>query len=336
MNKQDLCLVTGAAGFIGSHLTDELVKRGFKVRVLVKPGEPVKNIAGLIKQGTVEVVEGNLLDKAALKRACRGVALIFHLAAKSDFSFVSYKPYYEINFIGTKNLVECAGKGLKRFVYYSTILASGLPGTRKPVDESFAGQPNNFYGESKRAAEDYLIGLYREKKFPVTIIRPTTVYGPREVAVQYFLFKTIQDGKFVMIGNGKNLMSYVFVKNLVDATIDAASSAKALGQAYYINDKRPYSFGEVVRSVYEVMGKKPGGWHIPFILALLGAAAYKLACDLLRMKPMIYPSRVKTMVLNYVYSVKKAEKDFAYQPKYNLEQGVKETYLWYKSEGYLK
>jgi len=336
MDKKDFILVTGAGGFIGSNLTEELVKRGFKVRVLLKTGETDLNIRDLIKSKKIDVVVGDLLNVASLKKACKNINIVFHLAAKADLEFDVYEPYFKTNVLGTKNLVSCCDEKLKHFVFYSSILAVGLPNTSRLLDESYIGLAQHAYGRSKKEAEEYLLNEYLIKNFPITIFRPTTVYGPKELAVQYFLFKTIQDGKFMMIGNGKNLMSYIYVKNLVDATIKVVDSKKALGQIYFMNDKRPYSFKEVVAEIYKVMGKKPPIINIPFLVAYLGAALFQSVCNLVKVKPLIYPSRVKTMVLNYAYSIKKAEKDFGYQPKYDLASGIKESYDWYKRNGYLK
>lgn len=334
MDKNDLIFITGAGGFIGSNLTEELVVHGYKVRVLLKNGESEKNIKHLVKK--IEVVRGNLLDKSSLIKACKGISVVFHLAAKADMDKDIYKPYYVINVKGTQNLVEACSNNLKKFVFYSSILAVGLPNTSILLTEDYQGVPKHSYGRSKKEAEDYLISLYQNKKFPVTILRPTTVYGPRETAVQYFLFKMIQEGKFFMIGKGDNLMAYVYVKNLVDATIEAAKSKKTDGQIYFINDAKPYEYKDVANTIYTVLNKKLSKIYIPFWFAYVGSAMFGHLCKLIGVKPLIYPSRVKTMVLNYAYSIEKAQHDFGYSPKYNLSMGVEETYNWYKSNKMLK
>lgn len=138
-----------------------------------------------------------------------------------------------------------------------------------------------------------------------------------------------------MIGSGDNLMSYVYIKNLVDATISITFFRKTIGEIYFINDEHPYEFRKIVKAIYRVMDKKPPTFYVPFLLAYCGAFMYELVCKILGIKALIYPSRVKTMVLNYAYSVKKARTDFGYKPRFNLEKGIKETYLWYVKNGYL-
>lgn len=334
MNKKDLILVTGAGGFIGSNLTERLVSGGYKVRVLLKNGESDYNIKDVLDK--VEVIRGDLLDTNSLIKACKGVSVIFHLAAKADMDKDVYQPYYQINVKGTKNLVEACSSKLKKFVFYSSILAVGLPNTNELLTEKHQGTPRHSYGKSKKEAEEYLMSLYRSKRFPATIIRPTTVYGPRETAVQYFLFKMIQEGKFIMIGKGNNLMAYVYVKNLVDATIGAARSNKTDGEIYFINDKKPYQFKDVIAAIYKILDKKTPKIYIPFWLAYLSAAFFQFFCKLIGIKPLIYPSRVKTMVLKYAYSIEKAQQDFGYNPKYDLLKGIEETCNWYKNNSMLK
>lgn len=335
MRQQNLILVTGAAGFIGSNLTRELLRRGYRVRAMVKPGESEINIADLKENKKLEIVYADLANKDKLKKICQGVEIVFHLAAKRDMSTDTYQPYFRTNVLGTANLMKACDKTLQHFMAYSSILATGLPNTNKLIDESFEGAPKHFYGKSKKEMEELLLREHRENGFPVTIIRPTTVYGPHETVVQYFLFKTIAQGKFFLIGNGENLNSYVYVGNLVDATIAAALTDKTLGQIYFINDKVPYKFKDIIKTIYLVMGKQPPGFRIPFPVAYFGAAVFASLSRVLGKEPIIYPSRVKTMVLKYAYSVKKAEKDFQYKPQYDLEKGIEQTYYWYKENGYL-
>lgn len=334
--KKELVLVTGAAGFIGSNLTAELVKRGYTVRVLVRPGELTKKIDELIKNKKIEIFVGDITDKKAMEMACRGVSMVYHLAAKADLDQDIDEPYWKVNVQGTQNLVESCSPTLKRFVAYSSILATGLPNTKELLTEKYQGTPKHAYGRSKRQEEEYLLEEFKNRKFPVTIIRPTTVYGPGDLILQYFLFKVISEGKFFMIGDGNNLMSYVYVKNLVDATIAAATSSSSLGQIYYINDETPYRYKNVINSIYKVMGKKRTKFYLPYFVAFVGSAVFSFLCKLIGIKPLVYPSRVNTMVLNYAYSIEKAKNDFGYAPRHDLEMGIRETYDWYRKNGYLK
>src|SRR3972149_5172038 len=152
-----LVLVTGGGGFIGSHLTYELVRRGYKIKVLIKRNETLRNLQDLVKMHKVEVIKGDLLDKNSLKKACEDVDVVFHIAAKTDLATKSYEPYYETNYIGTKNLVESCKGNLKKFVFFSSMLAVGLPNSRRKINENYVGEPQSYYGLSKRIGEGYLL-----------------------------------------------------------------------------------------------------------------------------------------------------------------------------------
>jgi len=327
-------LVSGASGFIGANLVRELLKRKFRVRVIIKPGDSASNIKDLITSKKVETVVADLRSKKSLKNVAEGIDVIFHLAAKTDLSTKNYKPYYENNFLATKNLVEVCKK-VKCFIHYSSILTVGLPNTKEPLDEDYQGSADTYYGRSKKKTEDYLLNKHRRDHFPVIILRPSTVYGPYETLVQYQLFKVIKENKFFMIGSGNNLISYLFVGNLVDITINAINQKEALGKIFFINDARAYKYSDVVRTIYKVMNKNMPSFKMPFVIAIIGAYFYSKLCQLIKIKPLIYPSRVKTMVLNYVYSISKAKKILKYRPKDNLYDGVQITYNWYKERGML-
>lgn len=327
-------LVTGASGFIGANLVKELLRRKFRVRVVVKPGDSANNIKDLITTKKVDVFVADLRNKKSLKNVAKGIDVIFHLAAKTDLTTESYKPYYENNFLATKNLVEVCKK-VKCFIHYSSILTVGLPNTKKLLSEDYQGTADTYYGRSKKETEDYLLNKHRKDHFPVIIFRPSTVYGPYEILVQYQLFKVIKENKFFMIGSGNNLMSYLFVGNLVDITINAINKKEAYGKIFFINDARAYKYSDVARTIYKVMNKNMPSFKMPFVIAIIGAYFYSKLCQLIKIKPLIYPSRVKTMVLNYAYSISKAKIILKYKPKYNLYDGVQITYNWYEERGML-
>jgi len=333
--KNKNILVTGAGGFIGSNLMEELLKKGYKVRALLKKGESTKNILNFIKNPNLEIVRGDLRDKRLTKKICKNIGIIYHLAAKTDLSTDNYRSYYLNNVIATKNLVESSEKNIIRFIYFSSILAVGLPNTSKLLDEKYIGTTSSFYGKSKKEAEEYLVSEYRRRKFPVVIFRPSTVYGPKEVAVQYLLFKVIKEHKFLMIGNGKNLNSYVYVKNVVGACLKVLNYKKVLGEIYFICDERPYKLDEIIKTICKISKTKLLPINVPYFIAYSGSFFYSKLCKLIGLKALIYPSRVNTIVLNYAYSIKKAKIDFNYDPKYSLSAGVSETYEWYKNNNYL-
>lgn len=329
MNK---VLVTGAAGFIGSHLVDALVARGDSVRCLVRKRDSLK----FLPKNKVEIVYGDITDKKSLIPAVRGVETIYHLAAKTDFGGRTWEEYYRPNVLGTRNLIDLAIKEkVKRFVFFSTIRTIGLKDSKIPINETVSYHPLNFYDRSKVEAEQLLIRAYQEKELPIVILRLSSVYGPRDRGTYYSFFKTIAKGRFFIIGNGKNLVSFVYVGNVVNATLLAGESKKAIGQTYFLNDDRPYTMRELSKTIANAFGKKLPSFYLPESLGYL--AGYGLAglSKVLRFKPPLTPERIKNLTISYVFDISKAKRELGYSPKIGLKEGVKLTADWYKRYGWI-
>jgi len=325
-------LVTGAAGFIGSHLIDALVTRGESVRCLVRKKD---NLEFLPKE-KVEIVIGDITDKKSLFSAVSGVDVIYHLAAKTDFEGRTWEEYYYPNVLGTKNLVDLAVKeGVKQFIFFSTIRTIGLRNSRKPVNESAPYAPLNFYDRSKVEAEKLLQEAFQKNKLPITIIRPSSVYGPRDKGTYYSFFKAIAQGKFFLIGRGNNLVSFVYVGNVVTAALLVKGNKKAVGQIYFINDERPYIMKELSKTIALAFGRRLPSFHLSTSLGYLAGYTFEGLGKVFGFKPPLTLERVKNLTISYVFDISKAKKQLGYQSKISLQEGVRRTVVWYKKYGWI-
>lgn len=325
-------LVTGAAGFIGSHLVDSLVKEGKSVRCLVRRKDSLK----FLPKDKVEIIVGDITDKKSLIPAVKGVEIIYHLAAKTDFEGKSWEEYYQPNVLGTKNLIDLAIKEkVKRFVFFSTIRTVGLSDSTKPIDETASYDPQNFYDKSKVEAEKLLLAAYKKNRLPVVILRPSSVYGPRDRGTYYSFFKTIAQGRFFLIGDGKNLVSFVYVGNVVDAALLAGEKNKADGQIYFVNDEKPYTMEELAKTIARAFGKKLPSFRLPTTLGYLAGYSFFYLGKIFGFKPPLTPERVKNLTINYIFDINKAKKELGYTPKIGLEEGVKIAADWYKKHGWI-
>ncbi|UCB52931.1 MAG: NAD-dependent epimerase/dehydratase family protein, partial [Candidatus Zixiibacteriota bacterium] len=238
MSENLSTLVTGANGFVGSHLAEGLLERGYRVRCLVRKTSDLRWLSGL----EVEYFYGDVADKESLKGVCGNVDLVFHAAGLT--SARSRKEYLRANAEGTRNLVEvCLEQNpkLQRFVYVSSQAAVGPGVDERPLDETAPSRPITDYGESKLEGER--IVLEHVSQLPVTVVRPPAVYGPRDTDVLGF-FKVASRGFRVSFGKGESFLSLVYVKDLVDGIIRAAENPKSLGQTYFIADDKVYSWRE--------------------------------------------------------------------------------------------
>ncbi len=327
-------LITGAAGFIGSHLVDLLLEEGEpikRLRLLIPKGVSTKNISRAIEK-KVDVIFGDIRDKKVVKKAMEGVEVVYHLAARIDFDGKSYEEYEGVNVEGTQNLLDaCRGKKIQKFVFFSSIAVFGLPagiGNIVNWDESFPKKYTNYYGQSKFEAEKRVIKAHEEWGIPYAIIRPASVYGPREQGPTLALYRAIKQNRFFMIGNGDNKMHYVFVRDLVGGARQAQLSLVRNGD-YILAGDQPVKLSDLIKHIAGSIGKTVPSWYIPTDVALILSYVLEWVGKIVGIKPPLFPSRVKTMTTTYYYNIAKARKEIDYDPKVSFKEGAESTGRWY-------
>lgn len=335
---QEKILVTGASGFVGSHLVEYLLSKKTPInnlRLFVKTGESLENLP----QKKFDIVYGDIRNKADVKKAMKNVSIVYHLAARIDFDGKTYAEYRDVNVRGTKNLVDEAvtNKHFKKFINYSSIGVHGLPAGIGEIvnwDESHAPTYTNYYGKSKWEAEEVVRRAHSKFGLPYITIRPASVYGPREKGPTLALYKAINSGQFLLIGNGQNKMHYVYVSDLVAATYLAAKSNRTSGE-YIIAGEKPTPFIDVVTFVAKSIGKSMPTLKISKSVALIIAYCCEGITKLTGVKLPLFPSRVRTMTTTYYYSIAKAKKELGYKPQISFAKGSQLVGKWYLENNYL-
>ncbi len=323
-------LVTGSTGFIGSHLVEFLLKDGVdsnSLRLLVKPGESLDNLPS----GKFEIIWGDIRDKKVVKKAVEGVDVIYHLAAKTVFEGDTYRDFKDVNVDGTKNLLESIkGENIKKFILFSSIAVYGLPayaGERIKCDETWPHKPAEDYGRSKLEAERMLIKAHEERGIPYIIVRPTTVYGPRDHQGVLELYRAIFHNYFFRIGNGKNLMDYVFVKDLVRGARQAELS-RFINEDFILGSGKPVTMKQIINAVSASLSRKIPPFYIPKSFALPASYIVKYIFQGLGMRPPLFPERVKIMTTSCYFNSTKAKKYISYNPQTSFEKGTLITARW--------
>lgn len=331
-------LITGAAGFIGSHLVDLLIKSGIskqKLRLIIAPWDSLENLSQ--HQG-LEILRVDIRNKNQLQNAVKGCSVVYHLAAKIDFLGKTYQEYKEVNVDPTKWLYEAAAKEkVKKFISFSSIGVHGLPAGIGPMenwDESHPATYTNDYGKSKWEAEEEVRKLYKKHKLPYIIIRPASVYGPREKGPTLALYRAIYHRQFAIIGDGKNLLHYVYVGDIVMAAYVAACSDRKTGE-YIIGGPAPVTLEYAAQKIAEVCGTTIFPFKIPLVIAQPLAWIAEKFGALVGIIPPIYPERVRTMTTTYYFSLDKSKKELGFIPRINYELGSKITGAWYSSRNWL-
>lgn len=256
-------LVTGGAGFIGSHLSEGLLKLGAKVTVLdvfddFYPGKE-ENIKGLLRKERFELVRGSILDLDLLRSLIKNADAVVHLAAQAGIRYCNEKPFKanEVNVTGTLNVVSlCQKLGVNKLVYASSSSVFGDP-VRVPMDEHHPTDPNNPYGASKLAGEKYCTSFARAYGMDVTCLRYFSVYGPRgrpDQVLFSFAEKAIRDQPPVIYGDGSYSRDFTYVSDVVSATILSLYADSVGGRVLNIGYGKDFQVIDIARMIIAHFG----------------------------------------------------------------------------------
>jgi nucleoside-diphosphate-sugar epimerase len=322
-------LITGGGGFIGSHLVDDQLKKGRKVRAL---DLDISGLARLKGHNNLEIIQGDIKDEALLGKAVSGVDRVFHLASVHLSIATADEEYRRVNVEATRKLLEISSKkNVARFVHCSTV---GIYGKIKnpPANEQSACAPESIYDITKLEGERQALQFYRETSFPVVVVRPAWVYGPR-CPRTFKLFRSIARGRFMFVGDGKSLRHCIYVADLVEALELCAEVEKAVGQIYNMADNETVSKRELVEKIATIVGGSPLRMSIPVWMIYPFCFAMEMGCKFLRKEPPISRRSLNFFTSNTSFDISKAKRELGFNPKTSLEEGLKLTYNWMLNQG---
>jgi NAD dependent epimerase/dehydratase len=309
-------LVTGAGGFIGSHLTEELVRQGEEVRALVRYNS--RDARGLLEdlpreiQNQIEVVPGDLKDPDGVKKALKGCSKVFHLGAliAIPYSYIHPFDFIQTNTVGTAHLLNaCLEEGtLERVIHTST---SEVYGTAQyvPIDEKHPLQAQSPYAASKIAADKLAESYYLSFGLPIAILRPFNTFGPRQslrAIIPTIVSQAIGDKK-IRLGNIRPRRDFLFVKDTVRGFIQLGKCEGAVGKVVNIGTGTDISIEALVTKILNLLGKRG-----------------EIEVEDQRIRP------EKSEVMQLLSDTRLAQKLFQWAPRYTLEEGLQETMEWYQ------
>lgn len=323
-------LVTGATGFIGSHLVEALASENHQVRVLLRPTSDLR----WIKHLPLEHCKGDVSDPFSLKEAVKEVDWIFHVAGLTKARTLG--DYVRANAQGTKNLLEaCARVGVhpKRIVILSSLAAWGPSSPGSMRDDFDECCPVSAYGISKATAEKFAC-LYAQS-LPIVILRPTAVYGPRDRDILVF-FKMIGRGLFFRVGKKERHVCMIHVADVVQASLLAVKREVKSGSIYNLSDGSIHTWREICETIARLMGKRVKEIVVPKSVAWLTALTWEMAAAIAGAPPLFNREKLKEMLQDgWVCSIERARKDLGFEPKVGLEEGLRQTLEWYQKEGWV-
>jgi nucleoside-diphosphate-sugar epimerase len=320
-------LVTGATGFIGSHLTEKLLKAQFDVNCLVRNTSDLKWLEGL----NVKLVKGDCCDRDSLEECTKGYDYIFHLAGLTKAC--RREEFYAVNSKGTKNLIESVVKNspdVKRFVYLSSLSAFG-PHIGSLHCEDQKPHPVSDYGKSKLEGERVVLGY--SSKVAISILRPAAVYGPRDKDF-FLIFKFIKRGIMPYWGDGR--VSLIYIDDLVDAIMLAAENKNAIGKIYSLSDGAAYSFNEVIKEISLALDVKVLKVRLPrYILPVVGFLGDGIS-KIMGINSMINSDKVKELrYADWICDIEEISRDLNFEPKTDIKKGMRWTADWYRIHRWL-
>ena len=322
-------LITGATGFIGSHLRRELQRSGWEVAALVRSAAS----AQALRDEGIQVLEGDLTAPSSLKGIGSGVDVVFHLAAQLNLHGVAASEYSK-NSDGTRNLIDALRlSSISRFISVSSIAAIGIRNVHK-IDESFPCSPDLPYGVSKLRADKVQLDAHRKDGFPAIILRPPTVYGPGERYNFLSLCRAIQSGRFLLIGDGRNRIDFCWVGNLVNALVLAAEKGSP-GEVYFVADDPVLSFAETVTTIGSLVGRPVHPLRLPVSLAFAASLPLAAMGRLTGRSVPLNPKRVRTMVSDMCFDLSKIRTHLGFANSGTFSENAARTIEWYRDEGLL-
>jgi len=328
-------LVTGASGFLGGHLIEEVVSKGYDVIGMVRKSSDT----GFLRSLGVELRVGDLTAPESLSQATEGIDVVIHLAAYYTF-FGKEDLYRKVNVEGTRLLLEAAlNNGVRRFIYCSSTEAIG-PVKNPPADEDSPPNPSYEYGRSKLEAEK-VVRSYGGGGIEYSILRPSGIYGPRNVNdISYWFITAFAKNALptrIIVGDGKNLIQFAYVEDVVQGFLLVLEKPEvSKNQTYFISEDRAYTYLEVYKILAELCNREPPRIHVPPLLAKTFVIPVELFNRIRGKVDFTWrTSTVNDMTSDRAYSISKAMKDLGFRPKYDLKTGLRETIEWYRENGYI-
>jgi nucleoside-diphosphate-sugar epimerase len=323
-NQPKTIFLTGATGLVGSHVVEEAIRRGHRVRALVRASSDTR----WLDQWGVEKVVGDLADPDALRRGVAGADWVFNCAAKVG-DWGTLEEFRALNVDAFRLLLDAASDAkVERFVHVSSLgvyEARDHYGTDETIPP--AADSLDAYTRSKVEAEELALKYVARRGLPLSIVRPGFIYGPRDRTVLPKLIHALRSGRFFYFGSGGQVLNCIYVKNLVQGIFLAAEVPEAIGEVFNLTDGVRITKREFVGRVAELAGLKPPNRKIPLWLAWTLAILMERRARRRKATepPLVNKARYKFLGLNLDYSIAKAQRVLGYQPAYTPEQGLVEA-----------
>lgn len=326
----DCYLVTGASGFVGSHLVRLLASQGVQVRAMVRDAKK----AEALKPFDVEIAIADLQDPESLQQAMTGVRGVYHIASIFRQAGLPESVFHDVNAEGTRRLLEAAiAAGVERVIHCSTVGVLGHVET-PPANELTPYRPGDMYQRSKMEGEKIALDYFRSGHMSGVVIRPAMIYGPGDDRTLK-IFKMVARRRFFYIGDGQAFVHWIDVRDLVKAFVLAMEKPHLNGEIYIIAGEKAVPLQKMVETVAHYLNVPPPSLHLPVKpMQALGSFCEAVFTPL-RLQPPIFRRRVDFFTKSRYFDASKAAKDLGFKPMRSFEEELADITHWYQANGYL-
>jgi len=314
-------LITGAGGFIGSHLVESQLGYGHHVRAVDLHLDLLSHKAA---HPCLETIRGDITEWHTLQKLVEGVDIVYHLASAHLDVSLSDEHYHRVNVGATLALLEAAKQAeVRRFVHCSSV---GVIGDVEypPADEATLCHPANIYERTKLLGERAALDFALRTGFPVVVVRPAWVYGPRCPRTAK-LFRTISKGRFPIFGSGKNMRHPVYISDVIQGLELCADTPNIDGEVFIIAGPVPLQSRELVNAISQELNARMPKIYLPIFLGQIAGLMLELLFKLIRKPPPFSRRSLDFFVKHNAYSIAKAQTRLNYQPRVDLLTGIQKT-----------
>ena len=314
-------LITGAGGFIGSHLVDSQLNHGYDVRAVDLHLDLLRHQEA---HPCLEAICADITEKDIVRKLVEGIDIVYHLASAHLDVSLSDEHYRLVNVGATLSLLEAAQQAaIKRFVHCSSV---GVIGDveNPPADETTECHPINIYERTKLEGERVALDFARRTGFPVVVVRPAWVYGPRCPRTAK-LFRTISKGRFPIFGSGKNMRHPVYISDAIQGLELCAESPNIDGEVFIIAGEVPVQSRELVNVIGQELNIRMQKIHLPIFLGQTAGLVLELMFKLIRQPPPFSRRSMDFFLKHNAYTIAKAKSRLNYRPQVDLLTGIQKT-----------
>ncbi len=321
-------LITGAGGFIGSHLVDDQLAQGYQVTAL---DLNIDRLSDQSSNPNLKILKGDFHELSADEQVLEGHDICYHLASAHLETGVGEDYFWKVNVDHTLEFViRCHQAGIEHFIHCSTV---GVYGDiqNPPADEESECHPDVAYERSKLAGETAVREYAEANDYELVVIRPAWVYGPRCPRTEK-LFRSIKKGRFFYVGDGEKLRHPIYISDMLAGFNLASEFEGKPGEVYIIAGLKPATLKQLATGIAESLGVKPPSLILPRSIVWVGVSALELLSRATGMKVPFTRRSLKFYTGNTAFSIKKAETVLDFHPRIDLQDGLKMTAAWLREE----